>query len=132
MTLPRTAPQSAAPDQKLSAILAFIFGTVFLAALLVIAVVIPSPTPNQFETFRIAIALAAGGVAAVIPGLLGLRLGRGRRFAIRASGALAVFLIVYFYSPAHWMTPAVTSTSGYCSPVINGAHDVNLNCQSGN
>ena len=147
MTSPRATPRTRpvatqvaphASDQKLAVILAFIFGTVFLAALLVLVVAIPSPTTNQFEMFRIMIALAAGGVAAVMPGLLGLRLGRGSAFAVRASGALAVFLIVYFYSPAHWMVdassvatgPVTQDTSGSCSPAINAVHDVTLNCSS--
>jgi lysylphosphatidylglycerol synthetase-like protein (DUF2156 family) len=126
-------------DQKLALILAFIFGTVFLAAMLVLAVAMPSPTPSQIETFRIITALGAGGVAAVIPGLLGLRLAQGRTFAVSASGALAVFVIVYFYSPAHWVVDASSAgtnqinqnTSGPCSPSINAAHDVTVNCSSG-
>lgn len=50
-------------------------------------------------------ALAAGGTAAVIPGLLETNLSHGQVLAIRAGGALAVFVIVYFYSPARWIVP---------------------------
>jgi hypothetical protein len=147
MTPPRVAarrpavatPSTPAPDHKLALVLAFVFGAAFLAALLVLAVAIPNPTQTQFETFRITIALAAGGVAAVIPGLLDLHLKQGARFTLRAGGALAVFVVVYFYSPARWVTdsaPAVTGrvdqrTTGDCAPAIAGARDLNLNCSSG-
>jgi len=88
-----------------------VFGVVFLAALLALAVAIPNPTGPQFEMFRIILALAAGGVAAVIPGLLDIRLGLGSQLALRAGGALAVFSIVYFYSPARWVTETTTASS---------------------
>src|SRR3954469_12616113 len=102
------APMS---DHRLAMILAFVFGIVFLTALLILAVVIPNPTGPQFEMFRIVIALAAGGVAAVIPGMLNLRLGLGSQLALRAGGALEVFIIAYFYSPARWVAET-TPTGG--------------------
>jgi len=83
-------------------ILAFVFGVVFVASLLLFVLITPNPTDQQFEVIRIVLALAAGGVAAVIPGLLNLHLGVGDTLALRAGGALAVFAVVYFYSPAHW------------------------------
>jgi hypothetical protein len=89
-------------ERVLSIMLAFIFGVVFVAALLIFVIIIPNPTDQQFEVIRIVLALAAGGIAAVIPGFLDLRLGVGSKLAIRAGGALAVFVVVYFYSPAHW------------------------------
>jgi hypothetical protein len=89
-------------DERLQTLLAFAFGIVFILSVLALAVFIPHPSPEQFEVFRIVMALAAGGVAAVIPGLLHLNLSRGQGLAVRAGGALAVFVIVYFYSPARW------------------------------
>ena len=77
-------------------IAAFVFGAVFVTVLLVLAVRFPNPTPFQYTTFRIVLALAAGGVAAMIPGFLAVNVSTW----LRASGALAVFAIVYFYSPA--------------------------------
>lgn len=99
-------------EQRLALVLAFIFGVVFLGALLVFAIAFPNPTDRQFEIVRIILALAAGGVAAVIPGFLDLRLGSGKTWTIRAGGALAVFVIVYFYSPAHWVAPDVSACNG--------------------
>jgi len=84
------------------ALLAFIFGIVFITALLVIVFIVPNPTSQQFEVIRIVLALAAGGIAAMIPGFLNLNLAAGSNLALRAGGALAVFAVVYFYSPAHW------------------------------
>lgn len=86
-------------SKQTSAILAFIFGVVFVAALLVINIFIPDPTPTQYETFRIILALAAGGVGAMIPGILNVDMTAGSKFALRAGGALAVFVIVYFFQP---------------------------------
>jgi hypothetical protein len=92
--------------QQLGVWPAFVFGAVFICALLVLAVAIPNPTDQQFEIFRIVIAIAVAGAAAVIPGVLDARLRQGRGLAITASGAFAVFVITYFYSPARWATHA--------------------------
>jgi hypothetical protein len=81
-------------------LLAFVFGTVFVVALLVLGIVIPNPTPNQEQTFRIVLALAAAGVAAVMPGLLNISVAANKRFRLRAAGALAVFVLVYLVNPA--------------------------------
>jgi hypothetical protein len=75
---------------------AFVFGVVFVIVLLLLAIKFPNPTPFQYTVFRIVLALAAGGVAAMIPGFLTLSVSTW----LRAGGALAVFVIVYFYSPA--------------------------------
>ena len=76
--------------------LAFAFGVIFVVVLLVLATKFPNPTPFQYTVFRIVLALASGGVAAMIPGFLTLRIATW----LRASGAIAVFVITYFYSPA--------------------------------
>ena len=54
----------------IDAVLAFVFGVVFVLALLILTVAIPNPTPSQEQTFRIVMSLAAAGVASVIPGML--------------------------------------------------------------
>jgi hypothetical protein len=77
-------------------ITAFAFGVVFVTALLVLAVKFPEPTSFQYMVFRIVLALAAGGVGAMIPGFLKVEVKPG----IRAGGALAVFVIVFFFNPA--------------------------------
>lgn len=81
---------------SLEVILAFGFGVTFFVALLVLAILFPEPTAFQYAVFRIILAIAAAGVAAVIPGILNVH----TSFGVRAGGALAVFVIVYFFSPA--------------------------------
>ena len=75
---------------------AFGFGCVFVVVLLTLAVVVPSPTAFQYTVFRIVLALAAAGVAAMVPGFLTVAVGT----AVRAGGALGVFVVVFFFSPA--------------------------------
>jgi hypothetical protein len=77
-------------------VLAFVFGVVFVSVLLIVALLVPEPKPFQYTVFRIVLALAAAGVAAVIPGILMVNPWKW----LRAGGALAVFVIVYFYAPA--------------------------------
>ncbi|MGR0482211.1 MAG: hypothetical protein ACTFAL_12625 [Candidatus Electronema sp. V4] len=81
-------------------LLAFFFGLCFVAALLVLAVWFPQPTPFQYTVFRIVLALAAAGVAGVIPGMISLKAQPGTVLLIHAGGALAVFVMVYLLAPA--------------------------------
>jgi hypothetical protein len=76
-------------------LLAFIFGVVFISVLLVIAIFIPNPSGFSYTVFRIVLALAAAGVGAVIPGFLNVEY----RNIVRAGGAIALFVIVYFFPP---------------------------------
>ena len=74
----------------------FSFGVVFVLILVLIAVVLPQPPEFQQLVFRVVLALAASGIGALVPGFLTIRY---KNF-LRAGGALAVFAIVYFFSPA--------------------------------
>ncbi|HXO19319.1 MAG TPA: hypothetical protein VOA87_05255 [Thermoanaerobaculia bacterium] len=76
--------------------LAFVFGVVFVVVLVVLAIAVPNPTPFQYTVFRVLLALAAAGVAATIPGFLQVTIADW----LRVGGALAVFVIVFFYNPA--------------------------------
>ncbi|MCH5532401.1 hypothetical protein L6205_25040 [Pseudomonas syringae pv. syringae] len=78
-------------------ILAFIFGAIFLTAILVIALFLPSPTDFQYNVFRTILALAGAGIGAVIPGFMEVQFQKW----LRAGGALAVFAVLYFFSPAN-------------------------------
>ena len=87
-------------DDKNSAthkvVAATIIGIVFIVVLLLLALFIPTPTKFQYEIFRVVLALAAAGFAAILPGAISAKLPWG----IGAVGSLAVFSIVYFFSPA--------------------------------
>jgi hypothetical protein len=79
---------------------AYFFGVIFVVVLLVMAIAVPNPSAFQYTVFRIVLALAAAGVAAMIPGFLQVTVSNW----IRAGGALAIFVIVYFYAPAALVT----------------------------
>lgn len=83
-------------NKKLQIILSFTFGVSFVVILLVIAFLKPNPTGFQYTVFRVVLALAGGGVAAVVPGFIEVKIGK----FLRAGGALAVFAVIYFYAPA--------------------------------
>jgi peptidoglycan/LPS O-acetylase OafA/YrhL len=107
---------------------AFLFGCLALAAALWLAFRDGSLSDQQFEILRIVLALAGGGIGAVVPGFLDLRLKTGAALALRAGGALAVFIVVYFWSPAHWQPSGAGSvgqhTGGVNSPAQNGTGNV--------
>jgi hypothetical protein len=88
----------------LEIVFAFLFGSLAIAAVLWVAFTSGTLSGPQFEILRIVLALAGGGVGAVIPGFLELHMRAGTRLALRAGGALAVFVVLYFWSPAHWET----------------------------
>jgi len=74
----------------------FGFGVAFTAALLAVALFLPNPTDFQYTIVRIILALSAAGVAALIPGFIDVQY----RQLVRAGGAMAVFVVVFFFSPA--------------------------------
>lgn len=74
----------------------FVFGVMFLIGLSVLSISLPNPTLFQYTVFRIILALAAAGVAAFIPGFIQVEVNTW----VRAGGAIAVFVMVYFFSPA--------------------------------
>lgn len=82
--------------RSVQVISAFAFGAVFVVVMLGIAIVIPYPTAFQLLVFRITLALAAGGVCAMLPGFLSVTIPA----YVRAGGSLAAFVIVFFFNPA--------------------------------
>jgi hypothetical protein len=87
-------------SKRAQQLIAFACGAVLIVGMLVIAFLAPSPTPFQYTIFRVVLALAAAGIAAMIPGFIELEI----KAWLRAGGALAVFVIVYFYNPAALVT----------------------------
>lgn len=83
-------------NKTVQTVLAFAFGVCFVATMLIIALLQPNPTSYQFGVFKTVLALAGAGVAAVIPGFLEIKF----RGWLRAGGALAVFVVLYFFNPA--------------------------------
>lgn len=87
-------------DQR---VLAFFFGAAFLVVLVIIAIFIGDPTGFQIFVFRVVLAIAAAGAAAMIPGFLSVKIATW----VRASGALAVFALVFLVNP-----PALVAEEG--------------------
>lgn len=84
--------------QQWEKVAGFSFGVVFVTLLLVINVLIPHPSITQHETFRIILALSAAGVGGILTGFVHIE-GTFNKLAVRAGGALALFLIVFFLTP---------------------------------
>jgi hypothetical protein len=103
----------------------FAFGVVFITALLAFAVIYPQPTPFQYTVFRIVLALAGAGVAALIPGFIEV----AYKKVIRAGGALGVFVVLYFFSPASLVATPPLSSRDVEVNVQYSLSDENLNRQ---
>lgn len=84
------------------AVATFSFGIIFVVAMVVLAFAFPSPTAIQYLVMRIVLALASAGIAAMLTGFVTVEIPSvaGATPLIKAGGALAVFIIVYFRSPA--------------------------------
>ena len=84
---------------KWEKITGFIFGVTFVTALLILIVFIPNPTPAQWAIFKTILALAAAGVGGILAGTIHVE-GALQKWTVRAGGAIALFVLVFFFSPA--------------------------------
>lgn len=78
------------------------FGVGVAAVIAVVALVVinPNPSPAQFNVFRTVIALGGAGFALSLTGFLTLQMEYSEKSYIRAGGTLAVFVLLYLFSPA--------------------------------
>lgn len=74
------------------------FGIVFIIILLGLVVTVENLTNTQNFYFRVVMALAAGAIGALIPGLFSIE-AKVVRNSVRAGGAAAFFVAVYFMNP---------------------------------
>lgn len=86
---------------------AFIFGILFIIAIIVIALRVQEPTLFQLFVFRVVLAIAVAGVAAIIPGFLSVQF----RNVVRATGAIAVFVVVYYFNPPQLLVAKSSSNT---------------------
>ena len=77
----------------------FIFGATFVTMLLVMSIFIPDPTPTQYAIFKTILAIAAAGIGGILAGTIHIE-GSVQKWAVKAGGAMALFVIVYFFTPA--------------------------------
>ena len=113
-------------------LVSFAFGIMFIGVLLSITFLIPSPTDTQWFVFRVVLALAAAGIAAIIPGLIVVNVSK----VVRAGGAIALFVLVYWFNPPKLVVSnkPVTSihqtTGGENSPAVVAGGDVTITSQN--
>ena len=91
---------------------ASVCGMALILIVLFLAFFVHDPSELQANILRIVLALACGGFGAAIPGILDVQISN----VIKAGGALAVFIVVYFWNPAH-VTPTTNSASPIQVPV---------------
>lgn len=77
-------------------LIAFVFGAIFIITILVFAAVVKNPSPTEVWTYRIILALAAAGVAAILPGFIDIKY----KGFVQAGGAIGVFVLVLLAFPA--------------------------------
>lgn len=107
----------------MQAAMAFAFGCIGIGAVLLLTFYTTSLDNKRFEILEKVLALAGGGFAAFFPGYLDVTGKVSTNFAIRGSAGFAVFVLLYFFSPAHWKPShdAVSQqTFGNGSPAQNG------------
>ena len=81
--------------------------------------------------FRVVLALAAAGIAAIIPGLIVVNVSK----VIRTGGAIAVFVLVYWFNPPKLVmsdNPSVSihqATGGENSPAVVAGGNVTFSDQ---
>lgn len=99
-------------------LLAYIFAAILVIAILALAILVPDPKPFQYTVFRIVLAFAIAGVAAMLPGFLDVVISTW----LRAGGALAVFVIVYFFSPAQLLVNGQVQHGIAAPPISSPTH----------
>jgi hypothetical protein len=82
----------------------FVTGVVFLLLLLAVAIFFPNPTNFQLFVFQTVIAVAAAGFAVFLPGAINIEVPILRAAGVRAVGALAVFVLVFKFSPSMFVS----------------------------
>jgi len=76
-----------------------IIGGVFLVISIVLAIVFSEPSEFRKRVFVGALAIGLAGLGAEIPGFLNVKMTLGTKLKITAAGALAIFVLVFFFQP---------------------------------
>lgn len=83
------------------ALIAFVFGAIFIITILAFATVVKDPSSTAIWTYRVILALAAGGVAAILPGFIDVKY----KSFVQAGGAIGVFVLVLLAFPTPSSAP---------------------------
>lgn len=92
-------------EVDIKTLIAFGFGAIFVITILVFTTVVNNPSPTAIWTYRVILALAAGGVAAILPGFIDVKY----KSVVQAGGAVGVFVLVLVAFPAPAPAPAPSS-----------------------
>lgn len=76
--------------------LIFLFGMVCLIGVVTLVFCFDELNPAQYTVVKTIMAIGVAGVASLLPGTINVKINPG----IKAVGAVAVFVLVYFFSPA--------------------------------
>jgi hypothetical protein len=76
-----------------------LLGVVFLLISIVLAIVFSEPTIFQRRVFIGTLAVGLAGIGAEIPGFLNINMKLGTKLTITAAGAMALFVLVWFFEP---------------------------------
>ena len=95
------------------------FATLGVATVLVIAFLRPELNDVQWFVLRVVLALSGAALASVLPGLLRVEIA-WKRVAIRATGGLALFVLIYQFDPPRRMG----LTSATRAPALAPPRDV--------
>ena len=76
-----------------------VVGVALLMTALALAFTFSSPNTLQTRLILATASLGGGSIATEIPGMLNVNLSFGKKLAIGATGALAVFVILYLVAP---------------------------------
>jgi len=83
------------------ALIAFVFGAIFIITILAFATLVKDPSSTAIWTYRVILALAAGGVAAILPGFIDVKY----KSFVQAGGAIGVFVLVLMAFPTPSAAP---------------------------
>jgi hypothetical protein len=77
-----------------------LIGIAFILLTVVLAVEMRDPTAFQQHVILATLSLGAGGFGGEIAGFINLDLTLGKKLALSAGGAVAIFVLLYFFVPA--------------------------------
>lgn len=82
-------------NHSLKSSISWIVGLALLVGITMLLVFVPCPTNAQFFAFRISLALAAGGLATLLPGMFNFNLNSN----VKAVGSMGFAVMVYLVNP---------------------------------
>jgi len=89
-----------APGSFVEKHIALVVGLALFVVAVVLAFVFGTPTPLQQQILLGTFSLAGGAIATEISGMINVNLKLGTKLTVAATGALAIFVILYFFVPA--------------------------------